>query len=325
MTLEDLFHLANLTDAINLLPRPPSLVGSSGLFEEKGVNTTSVIVESKNGQLSLVPAISRNDDPTPVKRANRSRRTFEVPHLPTSGQVQPSELQGLAGFGQETAVESQATVINDRLQEMLDRLDATREWQRVGAISGKILDSDGSVLYDLYEEFGVTPKKVVTALGTDATDVRGKLMDAKRHAEKQLPGMVITGWRAYCAEDYLDALVRHPNVEKAYAAYQEASDRLGGDVRKGFIYGGVEHIECNAAVGDKRFIPQGKARLVPVVRGLFKLYNAPANYNETSNTLGKPFYAKSEPRKMGKGWDLEAQTNPLALCLAPGALVELEA
>ena len=136
---------------------------------------------------------------------------------------------------------------------------------------------------------------------------------------------MITGWRAYCAEDYLDALVRHPNVEKAYAAYQEASDRLGGDVRKGFIYGGVEHIECNAAVGDKRFIPQGKARLVPVVRGLFKLYNAPANYNETSNTLGKPFYAKSEPRKMGKGWDLEAQTNPLALCLAPGALVELEA
>ena len=118
MTLEDLFHLANLTDAINLLPRPPSLVGSSGLFEEKGVNTTSVIVESKNGQLSLVPAISRNDDPTPVKRSNRSRRTFEVPHLPTSGQVQPSELQGLAGFGQETAVESQATVINDRLQEI---------------------------------------------------------------------------------------------------------------------------------------------------------------------------------------------------------------
>ena len=91
------------------------------------------------------------------------------------------------------------------------------------------------------------------------------------------------------------------------------------------VYGGIEHIECNATVGDKRFIPLGKARLVPVVRGLLKMYNAPANYNETVNTLGKPFYAKSEPRKMGKGWDLEAQANPLALCLAPGALVELEA
>ena len=325
MTLEDLFTLASLTDAINLLPRPPSLLGSSGLFEEKGVNTTSIIVESKNGQLSLVPAVSRNDDPTPAKRSGRARRTFEVPHLPTSGQVLPTELQGLAGFGQETTVDSQAVVINDRLQELRDRLEATREYHRMGAISGKILDADGSVLFDLFDEFGVSSKKVTTALATADTDVRAKLMEAKRHAEKQLPGMVITGWRAYCAEDYLDGLVKHKNVEKAYANYQEASDRLGGDVRKGFVYGGVEHIECNAAVGDKRFIPLGKARLVPVVRGLFKLYNAPANYNETVNTLGKPFYAKSEPRKMGKGWDLEAQANPLAICLAPGALVELEA
>lgn len=325
MTLEDLFTLASLTDAINLLPRAPSLIGSSGLFVESGVSTTSVVVECKNGQLSLVPAVGRNDDPTPIKGSKRSRRPFEVPHLPTSGQVLPTELQGLAGFGEETTVESQAAVINDRLQEMRDRLETTREYHRMGAISGKILDSDGSVLIDLYDEFGVTSKKVTTALATEGTDVRGKLMDAKRHAEKQLPGMIITGWRAYCAEDYLDALVRHPNVEKAYAHYQEASDRLGGDVRKGFVYGGVEHIECNTAVGDKRFIPLGKARLVPVVRGLFKLYNAPANYNETVNTLGKPFYAKSEPRKMGKGWDLEAQANPLAICLAPGALVELEA
>lgn len=325
MTLDDLFTLSSLTDAINLLPRAPSLLGASGLFEEKGISTTSVIVECKNGQLSLVPAVSRNDDPTPTKRSNRSRRTFEVPHIPTSGQVLPTELQGLAGFGQEQTVDSQAKVINDRLQEMNDRLEATREYYRVGAISGKILDADGSVLFDLYDEFDVTAKKVVTALATANTDVRGKLMEAKRHAEKKLPGIMIMGWRAYCAEDYLDALVKHSNVEKAYANYQEASDRLGGDVRKGFVYGGVEHIECNAAVGDKRFIPLGKARLVPVVRGLFKLYNAPANYNETVNTLGKPFYAKSEARKMGKGWDLEAQSNPLAMCTAPEALVELEA
>jgi hypothetical protein len=28
---------------------------------------------------------------------------------------------------------------------------------------------------------------------------------------------------------------------------------------------------------------------------------------------------------MGKGWDLEAQTNPLTLCLYPEALVQLTA
>jgi len=61
-----------------------------------------------------------------------------------------------------------------------------------------------------------------------------------------------------------------------------------------------------------------------VAKGVFRMFNAPANYNEAVNTLGQPFYSKAEPRKMGKGWDLEAQANPLAMCLFPEALVELK-
>ncbi len=324
MNLADLFQLATLTDAINKLQRAPSVLGDSGLFEEKGVNTTAVLVDIKEGRLSLVPAVGRNDDPTPVKGSPRTRRTFEVPHLPTSGQLLPTELN-VVGLGEENQLQAQATVINDKLQDLRNRLEATREWQRVGAITGKILDHDGSVLYNLYDEFGVSAKSVNVALATEATDVRGKLMEAKRYAEKKLSGFVVSGWRAYCDEEYLDALVRHANVQKAYAGYQEAADRLGGDVRKGFVYGGVEFIEYNATVGTQKFIAAGKARLVPITRGLFKLYNAPANYNETAGTIGKPFYSKAEPRKLGKGWDLEAQANPLALCLAPEALVELSA
>ncbi|MDA8449833.1 major capsid protein [Acidovorax sp. GBBC 3332] len=324
MTLADLFTLTSLTDAINKLPRAPSVLGDSGLFVEKPVSTTSVVVDSKDGRLSLVPAVGRDDDPTPVKDPKRTRRPFEIPHLPTSGQLLPSELK-VAGMGEEDALPAQAAVINDKLQDMRNRLEATREWQRVGAITGKILDADGRVIYNLYDEFGVTAKNVSTALGSDATDVRGKLMEAKRYAEKKLSGFVITGWRAYCDEDYFDALVRHPSVVKAYANHQEAVDRLGGDVRRGFTFGGIEHIEYNAVIGNQKFIASGTARLVPVVRELFRLYNAPANYNETVGTRGVPIYAKAEPRKMGKGWDLEAQANPLAMCLVPEGLVGLTA
>lgn len=50
---------------------------------------------------------------------------------------------------------------------------------------------------------------------------------------------------------------------------------------------------------------------------------APANYTETVNTMGLPMYAKAEPRKFNKGFDIEAQTNPLNLCTRPGAIVKL--
>jgi hypothetical protein len=136
---------------------------------------------------------------------------------------------------------------------------------------------------------------------------------------------MVTGFRSFCGPDWFDAFTEHEKVKAAFAGYQEAQDRLGGDTRSGFTFGGIEFIEYDVTVSGQRFIPADVAQVFPVARGVFRMFNAPANYNETVNTLGQPFYSKAEPRKMGKGWDVEAQANPLAMCLFPEALVELKA
>lgn len=321
----DLFKLSTLTIAINTLPKPPSMLGDSGLFTEQPVSTTTVIIESINGRLSLVENISRSADPQPKGNSKRVRRTFELPHLPVSTQILPTELE-VAAFGESDKPAEQAKVINDKLQGLKNDLEATKEYHRMGAISGKIMDADGTtVIYDLFREFGVTEKSISIAFGTETTDIRAKVMEGKRHAKKALGGALVTAWTGYCSPDYFDKLVAHPNVQKAYANYQESADRLGGDVRSGFVFAGVTWIEYDVEVDGHPFIPANKARLVPTATGLFKSFNGPANYNETVNTLGKPMYAKAEERRMGKGWDLEAQANTLQMCTAPGALVVFSA
>ena len=50
---------------------------------------------------------------------------------------------------------------------------------------------------------------------------------------------------------------------------------------------------------------------------------APAPYNETVNTVGLPYYAKAKEMEFGKGVEVEAQSNPLNICLRPTALVEV--
>ena len=57
-------------------------------------------------------------------------------------------------------------------------------------------------------------------------------------------------------------------------------------------------------------------------RDLFRTYFAPADFNETANTLGLPLYAKQAPRKFERGTDLHVQSNPLPLCLRPEILVK---
>jgi len=44
---------------------------------------------------------------------------------------------------------------------------------------------------------------------------------------------------------------------------------------------------------------------------------------ETVNTMGLPLYAKSEPLPLGKGYRLEAQSNPLNLVTRPAAMIKL--
>jgi len=161
MNLQDLFTVTTLTSAINKLPALPTKAGSLGIFNERGISTTTVTIEIRNGRFFLVPNVSRNDDPQPVANDKRNRRTFETAHLPIKGQVLPTEIQNLSPFGNgdEAPADPQAQVINDKLQGLKNSLEATREWQRIGALRGKILDADSSVLVDLYDEFGVSQKK----------------------------------------------------------------------------------------------------------------------------------------------------------------------
>ncbi|MGO2703401.1 major capsid protein [Pseudomonas helleri] len=323
MNLQDLFTVASLSASINKLPVIPSKVGAMGIFEEKGVTTTAVVIDEYEGRLVLVPNASRDADPAAIKGGKRGRRIFETLHLPLGRPLLPSQLQGIASFGQEAASMPVAAVINDHLQELKNSIESTREFQRVGALRGKLLDADGAVIVDLFSEFGVEQKKVTVALGTASTNVRKACLDAKRYAESKLGGVMVTGFRSFCGPDWFDAFTDHEKVKAAFAGYQEAQDKIGGDLRSGFTFGGIEFIEYDVTVSGQRYIPSNVAQVFPVGKGIFKMFNAPANYNETVNTVGLPFYSKGEERKLGKGWDVEAQANPLAMCLFPEALVEL--
>lgn len=331
MNLADLFTPSTLTKAINALPKAPSMLGDKKMFKVVPVKTTTVTIEAINGKLVLVSNTDRSADPEHKGNNKRKRITLEIPHLPKVATILPDELN-VQEFGSDAAEgTAQVTVINNKLQSLKNDIMTTVEFHRVGAISGIILDADGStVIYNLFEEFGVQQKNINIQFSVEATDIRKLVLDGKRHAQKKLGGAVVREWVAYCSAEYFDALTGHPKVQKAFENWQAAQDRIGGDMRTGFSYAGVTWIEYEVEVTKvngqaTKFIPDGKARLVPITDDLFATYLAPANYNEATNTLGMEFYAKAEERRMGKGYDVEAQSNPLSVCTAPDALVTFSA
>jgi hypothetical protein len=254
-------------------------------------------------------------------------RSFVIPHIPHDDVVLPEEVQGLRAFGSENDLEALSNLIAKKLQNMRNKHAITLEHLRMGALKGVILDADASTIYDLYSEFGITQKTVNFALTTNTTEVIGKVLEVKRHIEDNLRGEFMTGIMCLCSQGFFDALTTHPKVKEAYQRWQNGQI-LFSDNRTNFSFGGVVFEEYRGQATDaagtvRKFIADDEAHFFPLgTASTFRTYLAPADFNETANTLGLPLYAKQAPRKFERGTDIHTQSNPLPICLRPEVLVK---
>ena len=323
------FSVTSLTDAINKLPFVPGKVGQLGIFQESGVSTTSIMIEEREGSLALIPTSHRGGPAAQNKNEKRKARSLIVPHIALEDTIMADEVQDVRSFGSESSLQSVQSVVNNRLSEMTTKHDATLEHLRIGALKGKVLDADGvTVLYDLFTEFGVAPYAEIDFDLDAASPVNGAIKKichgVKRKMEDALGAAPYTSIHAFCSEGFFDALVTHPEVTAAYDRYQESIFLRTGQARGQFDYGGIVFEEYRGSIGGVDFIPDGKAHFFPVgTPGLFRQYNAPADFVETVNTIGLPRYAKQAiDDEFGRWVKLHTQANPLPICTRPQVLIK---
>jgi hypothetical protein len=324
------FSMTALTAAINILPNQYGRLDELGLFPIRPVRTRQVTVEERNGVLSLLPTQPVGSPGTVGKRGKRSLRAFNVPHIPHEDVVLPEEVIGVRAFSTESELETIAGVVADHLQAMRNKHAITLEHLRMGALKGVMLDADGSELANLFDIFNITPKTFDFQLGNKDTDVRQKCIDLKRYMGNALKGERMSGVHVLVSPEFFDALSGHDKVKEAYHLWQEGA-ALRDDMRSDFRFAGVRFEEYSGEASDmdgksRRFIAAGEGHAFPLgTLDTFATYVAPADFNETVNTLGQLLYSKQAPRKFDRGTDLHTQSNPLPMCHRPALLVKLKA
>ncbi len=320
----DMFNTVSLVNAINTLPFKPSRIGQMGIFVPRGIPTTTAILESRDGLLNLIPNTSRGGPGTLAQGPKRQIRSFVMPHKKIDDSISADDVQNLRAMGSESELEALATVVNDRLQQHVDSMTVTHEQMMAGCLSGVIVDSDGSTLiFNLFTEFGITETVVDFLLGTSTTDVRTKCLETKRAVEDALGGGSMDHVHVLCSDTFFDALISHADVKAAYEHFQDGAV-LRSDPRAGFAFGSLIFENYRNTVGAVTFITEGDGRAFPVgAPALFQMAYAPADYIETVNTIGRPFYTKQVTNKFETAVDLQSQTNPLPLCTRPAVLVRV--
>lgn len=322
---DDAFGVAALTAAINEQEYVPGRLAALGLFQEEGVTTLTVQIEKDGEKLALVPAGERGTSGLVVGGSKRILVPFNTVHLPQRFAIKADEIQGIRAFGTQTELQAVQDVVNKRLGKARRQLDVTHEFHRMGAINGKVLDADGStVLLDIYKTFGVSQQTLSMGLNDPDSNVQAQSVDALDMQEEALGSATTTGSRAFCGKTFWKKLIAHPSVVETYKGSQQAA-ALRGDGREGFEFGGISWERYRGKVAGVAFVADDEARLVPEgVSDLFLSVYAPADYMETVNTEGLPYYSKLEMMPFGKGVEGEAQSNPLHICTRPRAVIRLK-
>lgn len=325
---QDAFGFVSLTDAINKVPFVPSRASQVVDWNEQGVPTTSIAFEQVSNVITLVSPSPRGGPGATRDKPKRQVEIIQIPHFELNGAVNADEVQGVRAFGmgnqmqtvQDKVAEVQAVQAND--------LDATLEYQRMGAIKGIITYADGTTV-NLFTKFGVTAQTEVDMnLDSTADDgaLLGKCDQIKRTISRALGGSPFSGIYCFASDQFWDALMANTERRKTYQA-QNAAQLRDATAWQTYSFGGITFENYRGGVGTEEattpFIEDNKAYFFPVgVQRLFRTVFAPADYWDTANTIGLPKYTRLFPWENQKGAGIDSQMNPMSYCTRPRALVK---
>lgn len=344
---DDAFSMGTLTDAIEKMPYVPQLLRTMGLFTPRPVRTELVSIESKDHTLAIIQTSERGAPLQQSKRNRRNMRHFETVRLAKSDTVKASEIQGIRAFGEETELMQAQELVAERNMKLRADLELTFEKHRLGAIQGKVLDADGSVIINWFDEWGIpVPDVIEFKLATATTDVEKLCRAILRRQQRASKGLWAPGTytAALCGDGFFDMLTAHKTVRETYLnqaqasalrqAFGPAAQNMTGAFAT-FNYGGILFInyrgvddqdDAKIETGDgveSIGIKGYEAKFFPVgAPGVFQVAQSPGETFETVNTLGRDVYSMLIPdRKRNAFVDLEIYSYPLFMCTRPEMLL----
>ncbi|QQR68393.1 MAG: major capsid protein [Alphaproteobacteria bacterium] len=323
------YGLADMTQAINILPNIYTRLGQLGLFRFEGVTQRSVLIEQSEGVLNLLPSVPLGGASTVANRDLRSMRSFSVPWIPHDDVITPQDIQGVRAGGIPDAADPLGTVMERKLTRMRAKHAQTREFMEVNALRGTVRDGSGATLYDYFGEFGLTRLSTDYALGTATTNVQAKVRDVLRKIETELKGESMTSVLALVSPEFFDKLIGHPKVEDAYKFYATGIQPLREDARRRFPFAGMVFEEYAGTVtlstgATETLLPAGEGVAFPLgTLDTFVTYGAPANLLETVNTMGLPIYARQLARPDGGAIEVRTEASILPVNKRPRLAVRL--
>jgi hypothetical protein len=327
----DAFSEITLTSQVERLPHVPTVLGDRNIFTDNPIRTTALAVEERDGVLIVVP-MSQRGEPTNSERTTERRkmRYFDVPRIFKGDTIHSHELQNIREFGTESVLMQLQTEVARRLSGptgILTHLDYTEEYHRLAAVQGKLLDADGSVWYDWFDEFEfAAAAEVAFNLAANVEySIRPICNGIVRSMARSAKGAFTTqtSVTALCGDNFYDKFTTHVDVEKTYKNWSDAVELREGGAFKAFRYAGIDWVNYRGSDDNSSIaIDVDKVKFFPEnAPGIFERALAPGESFDWINTPGKERYVQPIfDKDRNSWWRMEAYAYPLHICKRPETL-----
>jgi hypothetical protein len=321
----DAFSTRSLLAAVEQIDYKPQFLGSLDLFEPMPIRTRTVIVESRDDTLALIPT-SPVGAPIDYRAADkRTARPFSTYRIAKGARIMADEIQDIRAFGSESELHQVQVEVARRLRQLVNDVELTWEHHRLGAVQGILLDADGSTLVNFHTEFGGgQPAEVALDIAnTAAGELRPKIEAITRALIRAAKGAFVTGSRivALCGDNFWDDFVNHAEVRGTFLNHEAAAALREPTAFGTFRCFGVDWINYRGTDdGTTVAIGTNEAKFFPVgAPGVFKVAWAPAEFLPVVNEPGVPIRPLTivDPSGREAFVDVEVYSYPLYICTRP--------
>lgn len=323
----DAFSMISMTEALEKVYSPTSAIIKSGLFTPQPINTPVFMLDVRERHFNVLPVVQRGEALPQRTFRKGAKLAFETFKIGEAAKLRASELAYLLAFGStDRMVAGAQQEVAFRQQALLTDIDATLEHMAIGALNGQLVDKDGSVLVDFFQEFGLTRNPTVDfALSTLTNgDLKEKLDNTiLRPMRRAAAGAQFSRVDAWCGDVAWDRLMKNPEVRESKKTRREAGQDTQSNLDEEIYFGGIywkNYIQdadgkLKLADDEIKFQPGGKGNTV------FRDVRAPGETFDDLGTFGREIYTRLLlDEKRNEGIELEAMTYRMLLCTRPEML-----
>jgi hypothetical protein len=328
---QDAFSYVSLCAAVDLVGYTPGfLTARPGLVTPAPIRTPEVWIEQRSFMPQLIITTSRGSPPVQVSGDRRNARSFNTVRIALSSRINSSELLGIRDFASETAMKDLMGEVSRRQFKMKQDEALTKENMVLGAVQGKVLDADNSVIENWYTNWGVAVPDTVNfasafSNSTDTGAIRALFNQVRRYTLRSLRGVGGTNVQVECiaGDGFWDAFVTSKEVRGNYQAAQ-ALQRIDtmGNAFESYRFANVTVHNYRGTDDNEVQIGNLAAQFFPVGAGTIVRADAPGESFEDLGTSGQQTYSRIITDEKRNSWaDVEDYSYPLFINTMPQACV----